>query len=267
MANKLSSENMSAGGDGRALARDHNKPPTSVELLTTELNETYALEFAKVDPIRERANAREQKIESDDDLRAWTVIYNDAKALEKRLDDARLNEQRPLTAAIKNVFGPRQAPLQTIMDWIKKRADDFNREKVRKQRADEAAERARLQAVADEERRNAEIAAEFQQPEEVVSFVERGIAAQQAVNEAIAAAPKTADIARVHNEAGGMSTASSVWKFDIADYSKVDLNSIRAFFTPAEIDKAVGKIVRLQKGATKVEGVRVFEDVGTSFRS
>lgn len=265
MANRLASENAAAGD---ALPpRDHNNPPTSVELLTSELNETYALEFAKVDPIRQRANARAQEIKTDDDLRAWTVIYNDAKALETTLDAARLNEQRPLTAAIKNVFGPRQAPLQTIMAWIKKTADDFNREKVRKQRAEEAEERARLQKIADDARRDAEIATEFQDTSAAVEHVQSMAVAEQQIAQATAAAPTTADVARVRSDSGAMSTAQAVWKFEVADYSKVDLNSIRAFFTPAEIDKAVGKIVRLQKGATKVEGVRVFEDVGTQFRN
>jgi len=246
--------------------RDHNRPPSVVELLTSELTETYALEFAKIEPIRERANAREQKIDSDEDLAAWTTIYVDANTLFKSLDAARLNEKRPLEAAIKDVFEPKQAPLSRITDWIKKEADDFNRKKIQKQRAEEAAERARLQKIAEDQRREAEIAAEFEQADQVVEFVKGGIAAQQAVDQAIADAAKASDVARVRTDSGSMSTAQAVWKFSIEDYSKVDLNSIRAFFTPAEIDKAVAKFVKLQKGATKIEGVKVFEDVGTSFR-
>ncbi len=179
---------------------------------------------------------------------------------------ARLNEQRPLQAAIKEVFEPKLSTLTRITDWIRKAGDDFNRKKLAKQRAEEAAERARLQSIADEARREAEIAAEFQDTGAAVEHVHNAAAAEQQLAQTVASAPTTADVARVRSDSGAMSTAQAAWKFEIADYSKVDLNSIRAFFTPAEIDKAVGKIVKLQKGATKVEGVRVFEDVATQFR-
>lgn len=265
MANKLASENANAtAGDGRILDRTDNRPPSVVEMLTSDLVETYRKEFEKIDPIRARANALEQKIETDEDLAKWTDIHIEASALHKSLDAARLNEQRPLQAAIKDVFEPKLSTLSRIMDWIRKAGDDFNREKLRKQRAAEAAERERLAEIERKAREDAAIAAEFGDTDAAIEHVTTAAEAQQQTDQAPTA--KTADVARVRADSGAVSTAQAVWKFSIDDYSKVDLNSIRAFFTPAEIDKAVGKVVRLQKGATRIEGVKVFEDVGTSFR-
>lgn len=265
MANRLVSENAALAGDGRALTRDDNKPPSVVDLLTSELSETYAKEFDKVDPIRERANAREQKIASDEDLAAWTAIYVDANTLWKALDGARKNEARPLDAAIKNVFEPKLQPLATILTWIKTKADDYNRAKLKKQREDEAAEQARLRKIVDDERREAEIAAEFQDTDAAIEHVTRAAAVQQQAAQAPVA--KAADVARVRNDNGGMATAATVWTYAIDDYSKVDLNALRLIIDRKAVETAIAKVVKNQKGETKIDGVRVYEDVGTKFRA
>lgn len=265
MANKLSSENAAQqAGDGRTITRADNNPPSLVALLIEQLGETYGLEFAKVDPVRARANATEQKIESDEQLATWTGIYTDANTLFKQLDAARLNEKRPLEAAVNETFQKHTEPLSKIMAWVKDKADAYNREKVRKQRAAEAAEAARLAEVERQAREAATIAAEFQDTETTLEQVAKVYEAQQ---QAQTAEPvKTADVARVRSEGGGLSTAATVWKFRVDDYSKVDLNALRNLIPAAEIDKAIGKVVKLQKGATKIDGVTVYEDVGTSFR-
>lgn len=112
MVNQLLSEARAARGEQQPenprVAIGDNKPPAVHELLITELQDTYKLELAKVEPIAARANGAKQKIESDDDLKLWTGIYLDADTLFKSLDGSRLNEQRPLIQALKTVFGPTQ---------------------------------------------------------------------------------------------------------------------------------------------------------------
>lgn len=264
MANKLRSENAAQAGDGRVLQRDDNRPPSVVELLTSDLLETYGKEFEKVDPIRARANALEQKIETDEDLAKWTEIHVEASALFKSLDAARLNEQRPVLAAIKDVFEPKLSVLSRITDWIRKAGDDFNRKKLAKQRAEEAAERERLAEVERKAREDAAIAAEFGDTDGAIDHVTTAAEAQQ--HAAHAPTAKAADVARVRADSGAMSTAQAVWKFSIDDYSKVDLNALRLIIDRKAVETAIAKVVKNQKGETKIEGVRVFEDVGTSFR-
>lgn len=265
MANKLSSENSAAqSGDGRTITRADNNPPSLVALLVEQLGDTYGLEFAKVDPIRAKANGAEQKIETDEQLAAWTGIYNDASALFKQLDEARKREKNPLTAAVDDTFKAHTDPLARIMEWVKAKADAYNREKMRRQRAEEAAERERLAAIARKAEEEARIAAEFGDSASTLEQVAKVYEAQDQARQVETA--KTADVARVRADGGGVSTAATVWKFKIDDYSKVDLNAIRHLIPAAAIDKAVGAIVKLQKGATRIEGVTVYEDVGTSFR-
>ncbi len=73
-------------------------------------------------------------------------------------------------------------------------------------------------------------------------------------------------VVRVSADDGAMATGKTEWKFEILDISKVDLNALRAHFPVKEIEKAIGKAVRATKQHTKIDGVRVFEDVATQFR-
>jgi hypothetical protein len=261
-AGKALPEGAVIGPDGvarapeRVVTRGDNNPPSLVELLLDELTTARREEFAKVDPLRDRANAAVQKIETDDHLASWTAIYNDARELHRRLDEQRKADKRPYTEAIEELYEPRLAPLETIMAWIKKAADAYNRAKVQKQREAEALERARIQ----EQERQAKL-------DDTDGMLEQAAKANEAREQAQQTAPvKAADVARVRAEGGGVAAAGTVWKFTIDDYSKVDLNAIRHLIPAAAIDKAVATIVKAQKGATRIEGVKVYEDVATSFR-
>jgi hypothetical protein len=249
---------------GRVVTRADNNPPSLVELLLDELTEARREDFARVNPLRDRANATEQKIETDEQLAAWTSIYNDVRELHKRLDDQRKADKRPYAEAIEGLYEPRLAPLETIMAWVKKAADGYARVKVQKQRAAEAAERERLAEQERQARRQAEILAQLDDTDGAIEQVEKVHEAREQAEQLAPA--KAADVARVRAEGGGVAAAATVWKFKIDDYSKVDLNAIRHLIPAAAIDKAVAAIVKAQKGATRIEGVTVYEDVTTSFR-
>lgn len=243
-----------------------NKPPSSVELFTRELVDTYGSELAKIDPIAARANDAPQKIETDDDLKTWSELYLDTSSLHKQLDTARLNEQRPMIAALNTVFGNTLERAARIMAFGKKISDDYNRAKLAKERADREAEQKRLRDEAEQKRRDAEVAAEFGDVNGTVEHAQGAAAIESQIAQAAAEAPKAADVARVRTDSGVLATVATNWKYEIDDYAKVDLNAIRAFMDPKDIDKAVRKLVKIQKGATKIDGVRVYEDVGTTFR-
>lgn len=262
MANQLASE---AAADPR-LAIGGNKPPKVHELFASELTETYSIELARTEPIAQRANTAPEKIESDEDLKAWTAIYLDADRLYRQLDEARLIEKRPMEAVLKTVFGPTLDRLERITSHARKLSDAYNREKVKKEREAREAEQRRAREAAEKAKQDAQIAAEFGDADAVVEHAQAAAANEAEAARITSEAPKAADVARVRADDGALSTAKTEFKFEIADYSKVDLNAIRQFFTPKEINTAVGKVVRLQKGATKIDGVRVYEDVATQFR-
>lgn len=269
MANKLRSENIAqeaaAGGDGRPVTRADNNPPSLVALLIEQLLDVYRLEFAKVEPIRSLANLTEKKIETDEQLATWTAIYNQARELFRTLDEARKNENRPLEQAVNETFKRHTDALERITQWVKGAADVYNREKLRKQRAQEEAERARLAEIERKAREDAEIAAEFGDTAGAIEHVTKAVEVQQQAAQTAAPA-KAADVARVRSESG-LASAASVWKFSVEDYALVDLNALRGMISPTEIDKAIGRIVKVQRGATKIAGVKVYEDVATKFRS
>lgn len=265
MVNKLVSEQSAA--NPRAAPGDNN-PPNLVALFTDQLQETYRLEFEKIAPLAARANVLPEKIETDQQQAAVTQVFLDAKQLFDSLDASRKNEKRPMTDAVDNTFRPaRTDRLERILISLRERSDNYAREKRKKQLAEQAIENARLAAEAEKARKAAEVAAEFGDTEGVLKHAQEVTTAHISIGQAQSKAPSTADIARVKSdEGGGMSTGREVWGFEIADYSKVDLNALRNFFKPDEIDKAVRKLVKLQKGQTKIDGVRVFEDVSTTFR-
>jgi hypothetical protein len=242
----------------------HNNPPSVLDMLKTSLTEVYSAQIDEAGPIATRANDAPDVIASDDDLAIWARIGVDASRLFKVLDTARLNEKRPVVAAVDEFFEAATTRLNRISSGATQRATKWNQKKIADARAKAAAEAERLRVEAVAQREAARIAAEFDDVDQAVEAA--GAAA--AVEAQIAAAPveTAADLTRVRTDDGITATTRTDWKFEIADFSKVDLNAIRAFIDPKAISVAVGKIVKIQKGATKIDGVRVFTEETAQFR-
>jgi hypothetical protein len=266
MVNQLVSEARNIDADNPREKIGGNNPPRVHELLITEMLETYRLELEKAEPIAVRANSAPEKIESDDDLKAWTGIYLDADKLFKSIDASRLNEKRPLEAALKTVFGPTLERLERITKHARKISDDYNRAKLKKEREEREAQEKAAREAAEKSKQEAAIAAEFGDTDAVVEHAKAVASNEAEAARILADAPKVADVARVRADDGaGMSTAKTEWKFEI-DFAAIDLNALRLLIDQKAITAAVGKIVKVQKGSTKITGVRVFEDVATQFR-
>lgn len=270
MASQSASRNQAStsAADGLELApRDHNNPPNLVELFLEQLVSVYGKQIADFEPIASRANAAKQKIETDDDLKVWADIYLDASVVFKALDRHRINELKPFAEVLnKTFFGGTLERADRIMAFGKKISDEYNRAKLAKERGERDAEAKRLRDEAEQKRKDAEVAAEFGDVDQTIEHAQGAAAIESQIAQAAADAPKAADVARVRSDSGALATVATKWAFAIEDYTQVDLNAIRIAFSPADIDKAVRKIVSTQKGATKIAGVRVFEDVGTTFR-
>jgi hypothetical protein len=246
--------------DEETPAIGHNRPPSPVDLLKEALAETYGAQIAEAEPIAIRANDAPAVIASDEDLAIWARIGVDASKLFKTLDAARLNEKRPVVEAVDKFFEAATARLNRVASAATQRATDWNRKKIAAARAAQAAEDERLRKEAEAKR----IAAEFEVDDSAAAVVASEAAA---IETQIAAAPQqsAADLTRVRTDDGVLSTTRTDWKFEIEDISKVDLNAIRMFIDPKAIAVAIGKIVKTQKGATKIAGVRVFQDETAQF--
>ncbi|MGC2774855.1 MAG: hypothetical protein WA418_04375 [Bradyrhizobium sp.] len=269
MANRLASENAADSGDvnPRAVMGDNMPPaPTPVEAFSTSLLENYSAELAKAGPIADRANNSPEKIESDADLKAWTDIYLEADTLAKALDASRLNEQRPMVAVLKTVFGPTLDRLERITTHARKLSDAYNRVKVQREREQREAEQRKAQGAARQAEQDARIAAEFGDTNAMLEHAQTATANAAEAARVATDTPTVSDIARVRGDDGGMATARGEWKAEILDINKIDLNALRHHFTIKEITRVVDKEVRTKKQHAKIEGVRVFEDVATQFR-
>ncbi|MGY3588022.1 hypothetical protein [Bradyrhizobium sp. USDA 4350] len=240
----------------------HNRPPTPVDLLKTHLQETYSEEIAKAEPLAVRANAAVEVIASDADLAVWAEIGRDAAKLSKALDEARLTEKRPIVEAVDSFFKTSLDRVNRISAAAVARATAWNKKKaqIERERQEAAAQRLRDEAEA---RR---IAAEFETDETAATAAATDAKLIEMQAEAAAAPKTTADLTRVTTDSGVMTTTAKTWDFEIVDPAKIDLNAIRLFIDPKAIETAIRKIVRSQKGATKIEGVRVFEKETAQFR-
>ena len=238
----------------------HNRPPSPVDLLKNDLQETYGAQIAEVAPIAERANAAPE-INSDDDLAIWAKIGVDASKLFKALDAARLSEKRPVVAAVDGFFDAPIERANRISVAAIQKATAWNKKKAEAARAALAAEQERLRKEAEQKRIEADFATD-----EAAATVAASEAA--AIETRIEAAPdrSAADLTRVKTDDGIVASTRADWKFEIVDVSKIDLNAIRMFIDPKAIATAVGKIVKTQKGATKIDGVRVYQDETATFQ-
>lgn len=242
--------------------RDHNQPPSTIDLLKQDLQEAYGEELAKAEPLALRANAAVEVISSDEELAVWADIGREAAKLFKSLDEARLNEKRPVVAAVDDFFKASTDRISRISAAAVSRATAWNKKKAEVARAKQEADAKRLREEAEAKR----IAADFATDEGAAVAAAGEAVALEVQADVVAEQKSTADLTRMTTDSGVQSTMAKTWKFEIVDASKIDLNAIRLFIDPKAIQTAIGKIVRSQKGATKIEGVRVFEDETAQFR-
>jgi hypothetical protein len=266
MANRLATENALATGakPPRDAVMGDNQPPIH-EQLGMSLTTRYAEDLAKVTPIAKRATEAPEIIRSDEELEVWKSIYLDGRDLTKTINDARLEEQRPILASLTAVFQPTLQRLERITDAAREKSDAWNKAKIKKQREEEAAERNRIAAEEAKKREELRTLAEFGEVD--LLDVATGIAKdQQFVREVAPPPAAVAEITRVKSVDGSSASAAKSWTFEVDDYAKVDLVALRPFFKPDHIDAAIKAVIKIQKGATKIEGVRIVEDIGTKFR-
>lgn len=239
-----------------------NNPPIS-EVLA----EQYRDLVAKIEPIAERANALPRKVESDEDLGPVGDIIVDASALSKEIEKARKAEKEPHDRAGKEVqafFLPLKDRLDRISTAFQTASDEYQRQKAAAARraAEEEArklreEEERLRREADEAKRPATADRKLDKAEEIADQREEAEARAAATN---------ADLTRIRTDTGVTAGTRTVWNFQITDYDAIPLDKLRPFLKREHVEGAIRSMVNIQKGSTKLDGVRVFEDIKSTFR-
>jgi hypothetical protein len=73
-----------------------------------------------------------------------------------------------------------------------------------------------------------------------------------------------ADTVRQHTASGITASARTEWAFEIVAFDAVPLDALKPYFKRDAIDAAIRLAVR--QGIRDLPGVRIFEDVKSSFR-
>lgn len=236
-----------------------NKAP-----MATVLNADFAALAQEVDAAIS-ATGDLPALKSDKALGEYGQHVTALRALAASVDGNRKNEGAPLLDATRELnawFNELKSRLDTARAGLERDATDYTRAK-------EAAARA---AAAEEARKAREAEALARQKAETATGLNAAKAegkAEQAASVAEraerAADASTADTVRTR--VGGVTaSARTVWDFEIADYDAIDLNKLRPYFARPDVEKAIRSLVRIQKGAASIPGVRVFEDVKATFR-
>ena len=238
--------------------------------ITETLFESYLVSILKeVDAIAERANIAPKAIKSDADLDLIGLIVTDARALSKKTDKIREAEKAPYLLAGNEVQDFFRTPLARL-DRMVKAFEDISTAYHRK--------------VRDEERRKAENDARIAREEEnrrqeaARTAEEEGRSAHAAIHktkaEDAAATARVAETtvraapaAKTITESGVTSKADLVWTFEVTNYQKVALDTLRPYIKREVIEAAIKQSVKMGARGTELgDGVRIYEDVKAGFR-
>jgi hypothetical protein len=248
-------------------------PPIGDNIKALPLEERLPLEFAamiaEIEALAARANDMPKEVSSDDDLIKIAAFMTDATVQWKTTNGTREKEKAPHLLATRQVDGFFQPLLQRIERMkaaLQARSDRYQAAKAAEAKR-EREERARIErAEAERVRREAEAAAAAGRLADAMTTLEESRVqedtARRAEDEVRA---KPAEATRVQH-AGGLATSKEEWTFEVEDYALIPLDALRAYIPETEIDKAIRRVVQVQKGNTKLPGVRVFQKVSAVFR-
>lgn len=215
---------------------------------------------AEADRLAQKAIQDAQRIERENNERR--------RAEEQRLaDEKRQREQaeRDRQAEIaRQEAAARTAKQQAAAKIAREKMEQEQAAQRERQRVlDAAAEERRLQDEQDR-RRQEQIALDTAAADQEAA----DRAAQVAMQAARETQAKPADMARTRSSGpkGGIATLVTSWDFEVTDYPKVDLEALRPFLKRDDVEKAIRTFVRINKGSSQIEGVRIFEVRGAQTR-
>ena len=241
-----------------------NNPPSLEELLA----EKAASLVAEMNKIGVEAKGAPEVVKTEDDLDKVGNIIVRANKVVRSLEEMRKFEKQPFLDGGRTVDGFFKTHLDKLAKTISildRRANVYTQEKL-------AAERRRREAEAEalrqEEQRRREAAARAEEEgraRHAALHADKADRAAERLEEAEGAALQTnADIVRTRTDSGVAVGARTTWRGEITNIAEVDLEALRPYLLRADIEKAINTAVRV--GVRDLKGVRIFEDVKTTFR-
>ncbi len=255
--------------DGALLYRigaGHNNPPEPT--ITERINETYAGEFAKVEPLAARANALPASIETDDEVGATGDVVTAASSLKREIDAIRKREKAPIIAAGKELDAVFNSPidrLSRIADTLTQRVTVYNRAKAARERRQREEEERKAREAAEAARLDAAFEAESGDIKAAEQHFKHADLAEQHAEEA-AQPVRAADLTRVRSEGGTTVSTKTEVKARVIDWDAIDLNKLRHFLKREDVEKALRAFTRINKKSVPIAGVEFYDEETAQFR-
>lgn len=241
----------------------HNKAPLEA-VLANDFKELAG----RVDAAVAKITKRPAKVKDETDFAAVGALVLDARKLSSEVEETRKGETDPMFKAQREIKAHFDALVDKLAAALKPHqtaADDYTREKAAAERRKNEEEAKKLREKEDAERLKAEnstgaTAARAEGRAEVL--------ASQAEAKETAAGQGAASAVRTKVGGGGVATARTKWAFAIDDYAALiaPMGPLGPFIKREAIEAAVRSVVNIQKGDTRLSGVRVYPDTKASFR-
>lgn len=276
----------------------HNLPPEDSiearrETIHADLGGRFAALLAGRDSVVSEFDGIPEAIKDDETAGKVGDFIKKTNGYMRDAEGSRKTEKEPYLEGgrlVDGFFNQITSKLKDCKDKAQRRLTLYQREKAEEERRLKE-EEARKAREAEEARRREEeeakiraaaleaAAAEAKQPEAEAPMSEAAEQqmAKAATAEALAdqhaadatkadrlARAKSADLSRTRGDFGSTASLRERWDFELAHPEELDLNDLRPFFRPADIEHAIRSYVR--QGGRDLPGVRIFKTTSSVVR-
>ena len=246
----------------------HNNPPSSAELLQSELAEKHYKILDGAANLVAAASRIPQVIEDDATAGKASDYIKMVTGSMKNLEAERVNEKEPFLSLgrivdgffkkrIDELTGAKLTASRPLDTWLKKKAAEEQRKRM-----EEAAELRRQQ---EEQEKAAKMLANAQMQSQADKMLDQALITEQVAKKAEASAvAKPADMAQSRGSSGARAALVTRWVGEVIDIGSLDLEALRFHINPEALQKAVNSFVAA--GGRKMHGVKIYEKSETVVR-
>ena len=246
----------------RVITSKHNLPPTDAQILTETLGEKYFDQITKVEDLASREIPDEI---SEEKVAGEITDYIKSLGLQKsEIEKIHTAEKKPYLDAGRVVDGFKNKYVEMLEDAKKRALAPLDAFLARK----EQEENTRLLAIAEENRKRAEalaLEAELHAKAEIHDTAEELMdKAFQKDEQAIAihdyalSAPSSR-LAKIRSSGGSSASRRTFWVAEYITPAGLDLNEVKDFFKPEEIQAAYDRHVKQYADSKELKGVKIYQ--------
>lgn len=234
----------------------HNSAP-----LKDMLAASYADMAKEIDEAVAAADRAPAVVENDTVCGKVADLVKDLRNLRKQAETGHDDEKRPFLNAGRDVDDYFRAPMANadaaIKSLLARQAPYLDAKDKAARAAAKAAEDAAREAATAKllEAERAQDAGEFDTADTLLNAA--AIAEEVAETAALTQSAKAADLTRMYSRGGSVTSLRREWTFTVENRDAINLEAIRPYLAPADVDKAIRAYVKA--GKRELSGVKIFE--------